>query len=76
MCEPLSNNLELLSIPEAAKFLGVHRSFLDRRRVAGGGPRFMRLSARIIRYSTQDLIAWLERSRRANTSQITEDTIP
>lgn len=63
---------ELLTICAAADFLGVHRSFLDRRRVAGGGPRYIRLSARVIRYSPDDLEKWLAGNRRANTSEISE----
>ncbi len=72
----MSSNSELLNIPQAAHFLGVHRSFLDRRRVAGGGPRYIRLSARIIRYSKEDLLSWLELSRRSNTSEVVENATP
>ena len=63
---------KLLTIQAAATHLGVHRSFLDRRRVAGGGPRYIRLSARVIRYDPDDLDEWLAGSRRANTSEISE----
>ena len=72
-CRTLPDKSELLNIPQAAYFLGVHRSFLDRRRVAGGGPRYIRLSARIIRYSKEDLLSWLDLSRRSNTSEIVEN---
>ncbi len=63
---------ELLTIQSAAAFLGVHRSFLDRRRVAGGGPRYIRMSARVIRYASDDLDAWLASNRRANTSELSD----
>jgi predicted DNA-binding transcriptional regulator AlpA len=59
---------ELLTVQGAADFLGVHRSFLDRRRVLGGGPRYIRLSARVIRYAPDDLDTWLADRRQANTS--------
>lgn len=62
----------LLTIEKAAETLGVHRSFLDRRRVAGGGPRYIRLSTRVIRYAAVDLDEWLVSNRRANTSEISE----
>ncbi|WP_419755986.1 helix-turn-helix domain-containing protein [Brevundimonas sp.] len=64
---------ELLTIQAAADFLRVHRSFLDRRRVAGGGPQYIRMSARVIRYAAEDLERWLETNRRVNTSQAVED---
>ncbi len=66
---------ELLTIHGAADFLGVHRSFLDRRRVAGGGPRYIRLSARVIRYAPEDLAEWLDGNRRANTSEVSEGRV-
>lgn len=66
---------DLLTIQGAAGFLGVHRSFLDRRRVAGGGPRYIRLSARVIRYAPDDLAEWLDGNRRINTSQVLEGRV-
>lgn len=52
----------------AAAFLGVHRSFLDRRRTEGGGPPFVRLSARKIVYARPVLMAWLAARERTSTS--------
>lgn len=60
---------ELLTTQSAAERLGVHRSFLDRRRVAGGGPRYIRLSARVVRYAVADLDIWLSQHRLLNSSQ-------
>ncbi|MNS00325.1 hypothetical protein D3C72_315740 [compost metagenome] len=57
-----------LPTPAAAAFLGVHRSFLDRRRVEGGGPAFIRLSARKIVYAQSVLDAWVAARRRLTTS--------
>lgn len=65
---------DLLTIQDAANYLGVHRSFLDRRRVAGGGPRFIRMSARVVRYSAIDLAEWLDLHRRMNTSEPSESS--
>lgn len=58
----------LLPTPAAAEFLGVHRSFLDRRRSEGGGPAFIRLSARKIVYARSVLDAWLADHERTSTS--------
>lgn len=45
---------------DAAKFIGVHPKTLSRWRIAGaGGPPWVRLSERIIRYRASDLSAWL-----------------
>lgn len=57
-----------LPTPAAAAFLGVHRSFLDRRRTEGGGPPFVRLSARKIVYARSVLMAWLAARERTSTS--------
>lgn len=58
----------LLPTPAAAKFLGVHRSFLDRRRTEGGGPTYIRLSARKIVYARSVLDAWIADHQRTSTS--------
>lgn len=58
----------LMPVIEAAEYLGVHRTYLDRRRTAGGGPAFIRLSARKIAYRTADLDIWLEAQLRTSTS--------
>lgn len=60
---------DLLNVRAAATRLGVHRSYLDRRRTAGGGPTFIRLSARKIAYRRGDLDAWLAGLSHASTSQ-------
>ena len=58
----------LLGVVDAAERIGVHRSYLDRRRVTGGGPVFVRLSARKIAYRASDLDVWLQAQRRTSTS--------
>jgi hypothetical protein len=37
--------------------------------VVGGGPCFVKISGRMIRYRRRDLNAWSEARLRANTSQ-------
>lgn len=53
--------LDAMMKPEdAAKFIGVHPKTLGRWRLAGsGGPPWVQLSERIIRYRASDLSAWL-----------------
>lgn len=54
---------------EAAAFLGVKVSTLQAWRVRGGGPRFVRPSHRLIRYTRRDLLAWQLRNTATNTGQ-------
>ena len=49
----------LLTSQEAADFLGLTTRFLEMRRFKGGGPPFIRVSGRCVRYLTSDLRAWV-----------------
>jgi predicted DNA-binding transcriptional regulator AlpA len=59
----------LLTEREAAAFLGYTIRALQNWRVRGGGPKFIKISARSIRYCRRDLIAWIEARRCAHTSE-------
>ncbi len=59
----------LITEQEAAGFLGYTIRALQNWRNRGGGPRFVRVSARSIRYRRRDLIAWAEARLVCNTSQ-------
>jgi predicted DNA-binding transcriptional regulator AlpA len=50
----------LLRTREAAKLLGMSPRALDAWRSAGRGPRFVRVSARCVRYRRRDLEEWAE----------------
>ena len=53
----------LLTEPEAALYLNVSRSWLQKARCNGYGPAFMRLrKSGGIRYKIADLDAWIERN--------------
>lgn len=54
---------------EAARFLGYSVRALQNWRVRGGGPRFVKVSSRSIRYRRRDLIEWAEQRLQSNTSQ-------
>jgi predicted DNA-binding transcriptional regulator AlpA len=60
-----------LSVPEAARYLGLSEAFLNRMRSTGGGPIFFKLGARVV-YSTTDLESWLAARRRRSTSDTGE----
>jgi len=59
---------ELLTVAEAARWAKVSESFLNKARITGGGPRFVRLG-RAIRYRPEDLQAWANGSTSGSTSE-------
>ncbi len=75
--EHLSENLardpdyldRMIDEKEAAGFIGYTIRTLQGWRVKGGGPEFIKVSERSIRYCRRDLIAWADSRRVANTSQ-------
>ena len=56
-----------IPVTGAADFCGCSSSLLNKLRVAGGGPRFIKLGRKVV-YDTADLSAWLETRRRSSTS--------
>lgn len=63
-------NPESLLRPEnAADFLCVSRRTLEAWRHRGGGPRYVRISSRCIRYERSDLIDWKNSRRQEHTAQ-------
>ena len=66
---PTHNGYEpLLTEPEAAAFLNFTPRALQAWRTRGGGPKFVRISARAIRYRLRDLETWVEDRLRTSTS--------
>ena len=59
----------LIDEREAAGFLCYSVRALQNWRVRGGGPRFVKVSARSIRYRRRDLNRWIEERIRSNTSE-------
>lgn len=55
-----------IRVRQAAEYLGISKSMLDKLRCYGGGPGYAKLGATII-YSTDDLDAWLAERRRTST---------
>jgi len=58
-----------LRTPDAARYLGVGQSTLERKRVDGTGPKFRTLGSKIVTYSVADLDAWASESIRSSTSE-------
>ncbi|MEO5375354.1 MAG: helix-turn-helix domain-containing protein [Alphaproteobacteria bacterium] len=61
----------LLTPKEAAEFLQVTEATLERWRTGGDGPRFAKLSGRVVRYSEADLRAFVESRMMISTAQAT-----
>ena len=56
----------ILRTPAAAAYLGLSPSTLEKRRITGGGPRFVRLGGRAVGYDVRDLDAWLDSQRHSS----------
>ena len=61
---------EILRTADAAQYVDLAESTLEKLRVYGGGPTFIRLGARAIRYRREDLDAWLAAGARRSTSDL------
>ncbi|HTG34971.1 MAG TPA: helix-turn-helix domain-containing protein [Thermoanaerobaculia bacterium] len=58
---------------EAAGLLGFSVRTLQAWRVRGGGPQFVKVSARCVRYRLTDLDSWVEERLRRSTSDRGEE---
>ena len=52
---------------DAAAYCGLSRRTLEKLRLTGGGPGFLKIGRAVV-YSTDDLDAWLSAHRRRTTS--------
>jgi predicted DNA-binding transcriptional regulator AlpA len=52
---------ELITEEQVAKLLTVSVSTVKRLRVSGEGPRYIRISPRVVRYRRKDVFEWMER---------------
>lgn len=72
MTNPIQHVYErrsLLDPAAASEFLGVSKSFLDKRRVRGDGPPYRKIGRRVF-YWRNELEAWVNRSPRTSTSEM------
>lgn len=59
-----------VSSEEAAEFLGVSLRKMEKMRREGDGPRFVRLSSKLVRYRICDLIEFQEANLQENNSTV------
>ena len=60
----------LMSEDQAAGFLAVSPRTLRNWRTRGSGPKYVKVSARCIRYRMRDLAEWTEKRTRRSTSDL------
>jgi predicted DNA-binding transcriptional regulator AlpA len=63
---PIHSNVRL-PVRDAADYVGLSCSTLNKLRLYGGGPVFLKLGRRVA-YDVADLDAWLASKRRSSTS--------
>ena len=63
----------LIPETEAAEFLNMTSRSMQAMRQRGGGPRFIRISSRCIRYRRVDLKTWADARMRSSTSDPGEE---
>jgi predicted DNA-binding transcriptional regulator AlpA len=56
------------NVQEAARFLGLSVSTLNKLRLSGNGPRYMKLGRRVL-YDLRDLEQWAAQRKRNHTSE-------
>lgn len=59
---------KLISVQEAAHLLGVSVSWMNKKRLEGGGCPYRKLGRRVL-YDPRDIDIWSESRRRTNTSE-------
>jgi predicted DNA-binding transcriptional regulator AlpA len=57
-----------LRTPEAAAYVGLSSSTLEKLRLTGNGPAYQKAGPKIVVYRVEDLDAWLSARRRISTS--------
>lgn len=65
--------IQLLSTPQAAKFLNVSIAFLERDRWAGARIPFVKVGSRAVRYRLDDLEAYIANHRQQSVLEATND---
>ncbi|MGF7163033.1 excisionase family DNA binding protein [Rhodoligotrophos appendicifer] len=66
---PALNNDPFYTPEEAAEYLDCSKSYVDKLRVTGGGPRFVRFGPRKISYRRSDLDEWVKTLKYRSTSE-------
>ena len=66
----MENNV--LTTQEAAQVLGLAVTTLCKYRCFGGGPRYLKIGKKSVRYRMSDLTTWLDRLEACSTSDYTK----
>ncbi len=66
---PATDTDVLFTEDRAATFLSVTRRTLQAWRMRGGGPRYVRISSRCVRYKRSELLSWIESRSRTSTAE-------
>lgn len=66
-----ANKPPMMRVSDAAAHLGLSKSTLDKLRLTGGGPAFLKLG-KVVVYDPADLDEWLASKRRHSTSEYAE----
>lgn len=64
--------IQLLSTPQAAKFLNVSIAFLERDRWAGARIPFVKVGSRAVRYRLDDLEAYINNHRQQSVLEVSK----
>jgi predicted DNA-binding transcriptional regulator AlpA len=65
---PIAPAEPLLTTEHAAAVLGFHPSYLAKARLAGTGPRFLKIGAKSVRSRRAEIETWLADKSRISTS--------
>jgi hypothetical protein len=57
-----------LRTPDAARYVGLSASTLEKMRICGNGPIYQKAGPKIVVYRLEDLDGWLNTNRRRSTS--------
>lgn len=61
---------QLLTEKQAAELICYTPRALQNWRVRGGGPAYVKVSARSVRYQRSDVLDWIKARKRQNTAEI------
>lgn len=64
-----AGSLAAFDTRQASLYTGLAESTLEKKRVAGDGPRFVRYSRKAVRYLVADLDAWMAERTVSSTSE-------
>ena len=67
MADTTSHQRRMLRTEDAANYTGVSASTLNKLRLAGGGPEYIKIGKSVV-YDPTDLDSWLSSKRRRSTS--------